>query len=559
MTGIYSAGHAMNVSEDPEARDGVREFIDVLRRRKLALLLPIILTPLIALGHSSIQDPVFASPADVLVTNGSVASALGDLPGLSTPDDPARNAKTQVALARLPRVAQGVIDTAPLSETTDEFLARSSVSVPPDADIVRFTVQDADGEQAARLATLYARQFTAYRNSLDLEAIRVTRAKIQRSLAKLAASGGRGSQLERALRDSIRQLDAAEAVQGSASIVVQPAVTSAQIAPQPKRDFILALALGLFLGVGLAFLVERLDTRVRTTEEVEAIMKLPVLGEIPTPPELPQSKRTSVVMLEFPYGSYAEEIRKLRANVEFANLDLGARTIMVTSALAGEGKTTTAADLAVALARSGSRVAFCDLDSRSPAVGTAFGLVNQRGLVEVAFGLETLQSVLVSFDPGMSTGARSGSRAAAASLIPSGGADDHIISRDDAPKAPAGRLHVLPFGRMRPPSPADFVGSSTVRHIVAELANGYDMVIVDAPPVVPVSDALTITEYVDAAIIVSRVTSSTRPTLRSLRKLLANFRTSVLGLVVTGVPEGDGYGPYFVKGPMEEPIAPTVG
>jgi Mrp family chromosome partitioning ATPase len=547
----------VDVREELDQRDGVREFLDVIRRRKLALLLPIVLTPIIALGNTFLQDPVYAASADVLVTNGSVGSALSDLPGLSSPDQPERNARTQVGLARLPRVAQRVIDAAPLFEDSTTFLRRSSVSVPPDADILRFTVEDAEGEQAARLATIYAREFTQYRNSLDVEAIRNTRAKIQRALAKLVASGGNGTQLESELQQAIRQLNAAEAVQGSAAIVVQPAVGAEQIAPRPKRDFVLAIALGTLLGIGLAFLVERLDTRLRTTEEIESILGLPVVGEVPTPPELPRKSRTSVAMLEFPYGPYAEGIRKLRANVEFVNLDLGARTVMVTSALAGEGKTTTAADLAVALARSGRKVAFCDLDSRSPTVGAAFGLVGQRGLAEVAFGLASLDRVLVSFEPASET-TPSVPRDFTSRLPDAESADDLVVQSHHDSKS-RGELHVLPFGRVRPPSPADFVGSSSVRHVVAELARTHDIVIVDTPPTIPVSDALTISEYVDAAIVVTRLASSQRPTLRSLRKLLATFRTPMLGLVVTGVAEEEGYGPYFVRGPAPaEPIAHPV-
>jgi Mrp family chromosome partitioning ATPase/capsular polysaccharide biosynthesis protein len=559
---LVSVGHPtsyMDIPTDLAERDSVREFLDVLRRRKLALLLPIILTPIIAFGHSLLQDPLYAASADVLVTNGSVASGLSDLPGLSSPDQPERNAQTQVGLARLPRVAQLVIDKAPLSEDSGTFLGRSSVSADTNADIMRFSVEDPHADAAARLATLYAGQFTAYRNSLDLQALRATRAKIQQSLAKLVASGDHDSQLYNELKQAIRQLDAAEAVQGSATILVQPAVTSWQIAPHPKRDLVLALALGVLLGIGLAFLVERLDTRVRTPEEVESLLALPVLGEVPTPPALPPASQTTVAMLEFPYGPYAEGIRKLRANVEFVNRDFGARTIMVTSALAGEGKTTTAADLAVALARSGRRVTFCDLDSRSPAVGAAFGLVHRQGLVDVAYGAESLERATVAFQlPANSpVPARSGRAAFPVGRIEPSDAGDSPVGPHLDPKGQRGELRVLPFGRLRPPSPADFVGSSTVRKIISDLAESSDIVIIDTPPIIPVSDALIIGEYVDAAIIVSRITASTRPTLRSLRKLLGTFRTRVLGLAVTGVPEEVGYGPYYVGGPAS--TKPPVG
>ena len=103
-------------------------------------------------------------------------------------------------------------------------------------------------------------------------------------------------------------------------------------------------------------------------------------------------------MVEFPYGHYAEGVRKLRSNVEFANLDIGARVLMVTSSVVGEGKTTVPSDLAVALARSGRTVALCDLDPRAPSIHRAFALGDRRGLVEVAFGLHSLEEALVPIE-----------------------------------------------------------------------------------------------------------------------------------------------------------------
>jgi Mrp family chromosome partitioning ATPase/capsular polysaccharide biosynthesis protein len=536
----------VSLSADTQERDSIHEFVGVLRRRWVALLIPIIVTPLIALGHSILQDPRFSASADVLVTSGSVASALSDLPGLSSPDQPERNARTQVGLARLPRVAQRVIDEAPLFEEPATFLRRSSVSVLPDADILRFSVEDENSDAAQRLATIYAQEFSQYRNALDVEAIRRTRATIARTMAKLAASGGRDSAVYAELRSAMRQLTAAEAVQGSAAILVQPAVAADQVAPRTMRDLVLAFALGAILGIGLAFLVERLDTRVRTAEEVESMIGLPVLGEIPRPPALPDTTRTKVSMLEFPYGSYAEGIRKLRANLEFANLDVGARIIMVTSALGGEGKTTTAADLAVALARSGRKVVLCDLDSRAPAVDRAFDLGERRGLVEVAFGLEPLERALVSIPianvrTSVTAVGAAGLDAGTAVLL--GDPRDRVAPKPDGAR---GELSVLPFGRRRPPSPADFVGSSTVRQLIAQLAASHDFVVLDTPPFVPVSDALTISEYADSALIVSGLATSTRPTLRTVRKFASAFPTRLLGVVVTGVADAPGYGPYYV-------------
>jgi Mrp family chromosome partitioning ATPase/capsular polysaccharide biosynthesis protein len=552
------AGYRRPIIE--EGSEGIREFLGVLLRRKAALLLPVLLTPVIALGLAMLQDPVYESSADVLVTSGSVARALTELPGLSSPDQPERNARTQVGLARLPRVAQGVIERAPLFESADDFLARSRVSVEPDTDLLRFTVEDRDAEQASRLATLYAQEFTEYRNSLDLQAIRSTKLTISRTLARLAAAGERGSALFAELRRARRQLEAAEALRGSTAILVQPAISATRIKPRPTRDAILGLGLGILLGVGLAFLIDRLDTRVRSSEVAEAIVGVPVLAELPAPPPLPQGAKTRVSMLDFPYGAYAEAVRKLRANLEFANLDAGARVLMVTSAVAGEGKSTVASDLAVALARSGRAVALCDLDPRAPSLHAMFGLGDRRGLVEAAFGSESLDRALVPVRWGMERPAHEQPPHPPATPAAQSDLDDLIVHPRSGVSTPRGRLSVLPLGRRRPPSPAEFVGSGAVRQLVAELAQRCDIVVLDTPPLLPVSDSLTISEYVDAALLVCGLETSRRPTLRDLRRILATFPARVLGLVVTGIEPGPTYGPYLERaGGDIHPLAGSVG
>jgi Mrp family chromosome partitioning ATPase len=374
-------------------------------------------------------------------------------------------------------------------------------------------------------------------------------------MAKLAATGQQDSALYRELQQAVRQLDAAEAVQGSAAILVQPAVSVAQVQPRTTRNVVLGVLLGVVLGVGIAFLVDRLDTRVRSPEQAEAVVGLPVLGELPRPPTLPARGRT-ISMVEFPYGPYAEGVRKLRSNVEFANVEAGARTIMVTSALGGEGKTTSASDLAVALARSGKKVALCDLDSRAPTIDRAFALGGARGLVEVVFGIETLERALVTIELAMPTrsqatpiGIRDRPRRAQADPIEG---EDEAGSVSTTTGSPRGHLHVLPFGRRKPPNPGDFVSSSAVRQLIADVADTHDIVIVDTPPMVPVSDALAISEYVDAALIVCSLGTTRKPLLRTVRKLVGAFPARVLGLVVTGVPETAGYGDYYVPAPSAE-------
>ena len=530
-----------------EVKDSLQEFLSVLSRRKLVVLLAVLLTPIGALVYSTLQTPIYEASAAVLVTSGGAAGALSEVPGLAS-GQPERVAGTNIGLARLPRVAERVTKSTSSEETPAVFLDRSSVTADLDADLLRFNVHDANARRAPRIATAYAQEFTRYRNELDVQSLRSTRATITRSLAKLAAAGGGGSALDRELEAALRRLDTAEALQGSAAILVQPAVGAERISPRTKRNLLVGLALGIVLAIGIALLVDRLDVRVRSAEDVEGIIAAPLIGELSTPPRLPQGG-SNVSMVVHPYGAYAESVRRLRANVEFANVDVHARTIMVTSALRGEGKTTTAADLAVALARSGRSVVLCDLDAREPSIDQMFNFGGRRGLVEVAFGVEDLDRALVTI-PWSTTVASPSS-----DDLPAREADQAATSMLPSFEA-LGELRVLPFGRRRPPSPADFAGSAAVHQIIAELAESHDFVVLDTPPLVPVSDGLTIAEYADAAVIVAALASARRPTLRALRKLVSGFPARVLGVVVTGVPAQEGYGPYFLEEPPVGALEP---
>jgi polysaccharide biosynthesis transport protein len=533
----------------PEGSDGLREYLDVVARHKLAVVLCVVLTTAAALAYSINQSPLYEASASVLVSAGGAGSVLSDLPGIAPSTDPARFAATQVGLARLPIVARRTVEATGLQEGAGAFLARSSVAPQSDADILQFTVSHGESEVAASLATAYARQFTRYRNELDVQAIRSTRASVVRTLSELARRGQQRSALYAQLSEDLRRLDAAEALQGSAAVLVQPAIGAAQVRPQTKRNVALGLILGLIYGLGLAFLIERLDTRMRTADQVETSLGLLALGELPEPPG---SKDGRSSMLSFPHGPYAEGVRKLRANVEFVTHDSLPRTLMVTSAVQGEGKTTVAVDLAVALARSGRNVALVDLDARVPRLGAAIGLDQRlrRGLADVVIDGDQLSRVLVGVSLSTTherpTSDISGDRVAAERWNPVGSRSDRRVAAGGAPASfgmdEDGQLDVLTFGSRRPADPGDFVGSNAVRRVVQQLAAEHDVVIIDTPPLLPVSDSRSISEFVDAALIVCGLRTSRRRNMRALRKLLGVLPTTVLGVVVTGAPPIPGYG-----------------
>lgn len=498
--------------------------------------------PVAAVWLSSRQVPLYQASADVLLTRPNVVSALTGISDPSLYYQPDRVAQTHAQIARVPEVAERVLKAADVTDRTPgAFLGASSVAPDLNSDLLTFSVVDRDPALAAKLATEYARQFTIYRNELDTGALVRARKEVEARIADLEASGERNSPLYASLVDKEQQLLTIEALQASAAYVVRDAAGAFQTQPRPFRNGVLGLMLGLVLGIGLAFLREALDTRVRSTDELERL-GLPLLARLPEPPRRLRSK-DRLAMIAEPSGVQAEAFRMLKTNLEFVNLERGARMIMVTSAVEAEGKSTTVANLAVALARSGVRVVLADLDLRRPFLARFFGLEGRPGLTQVALGHVELEEAL-------------------AQVAVTAGNGRPTTSNDGAngQGQVEGLLKVLPSGPI-PPDVGEFVGTETLASILAQLRERADMVLLDAPPLLHVGDAMALSAQVDGLIVTARLNVLRRPMLKELQRILDACPAAKLGFVLTGAEaeDGYGYGGYYSRahrraGAEKEPI-----
>ena len=504
-------------------------YLGVLRRRAWIIALCAIVIPIAAYELAARKTPVYQSSAQVFVNEQDVGAALF---GISTTGfgSEALAVDTQASLAAVPDVAARALALSGLhNRSAGQVLGETSIVPNDQTNFLTFTVTDLSPTVAPRLATAYAVAFTHFSNELATRPVVRARKDIEAAIAALKASGQKNSATYATLVTKDQQLQTVQTLQTSGATVVRRAEGAFQLPLHARRDGAIGFVLGLLLGLGLAFGMEALDTRVRSTGEVsERLGGMPLLARLP-PPSRKMQKRDELAMVVQPKHNVAEAFRLLRANLDFVRLSTGeVRTILVTSALEKEGKSTTAANLAVVEARSGRRVALVDLDLRKPYLARFFRLTAAAGVTDVALGKVELRHALQRIDLQLGAASDNGHR--------NGNGDGENGHRPRL--AEGGVLDLLVTG-MLPPDPGEFAASHRLGEILARLREAYDLVIIDSPPVLWVGDALTLSSHVDGLIIVTRLKGTRRPMIRELRRLLEAVPTRKLGFVVTGPISGD--------------------
>jgi capsular exopolysaccharide synthesis family protein len=532
----------MSQASQDDGASALRGFMSVLWRRRWGVLATLLLVPLVAVAFSLLQEERYEATADVLLQRGSVAATVTGASDANVGVPVERIIGTRAELARLPDVATRALDAAGVAGATpQQLLANSSVEALGETDILTFGVRDANPVQAARLATAYATEFTAYLRELDQAALNDARVQVQRRLRAVEALRPfRTSQLRQrfvALTRRARELETLQAIQTPSAVVVRPAQSAEKVQPRPVRSAVLGLGFGLLLGIGVALLWEALDSRVRSSDQIEARLGMPLLARLGAPRRRARDGLAPVT-LRHPGSVEAEAFRLLRANLAFAIASSSARTIMVTSAVEGEGKSTTAANLAVALARTGKRVILADLDLRRPTIDRFFDLEDGPGLMDVVHGDIHLDE--------------------AVARIPVTAAAVPDAADANGSSGWAATLEVLPLGE--PPSnPGELIDGDALGEILNRLNEWAEIVLIDSPPLLGTGDTVALSTKVDALLIVTRANFLSNPTLVELRRVLASCPAAKLGFVLTDADRDEGssgrYGPsaYFKSAPRRTP------
>jgi Mrp family chromosome partitioning ATPase len=511
----HSGGHGQRTLVD---------YLEIVRRRKWAVIVPFLLVPIVAYVYASQQPASYAAASEVLLSRQDLGSALSGITNADVFTDADRFATTQAALARVPEVARRAVERSRVpGANARDLLLSSTVRPRGNADLLEFTVRDPEPRTAAVLSAAYAAAYADYRLELDTAALATARRDLLRTLSALERTGQTDTSLHRELSQKVQELRTMELLQTRAE-VVKTAAAGSQVAPTPRRNAMLAAALGLLLGLAAVFVWEALDRRVRDEDEVQRTLGLPLLARLPAP------RSARLAMLEDPSDVNAEAVRRLRTSIEFANLDVQAKILMITSSVGNEGKTTTLSNLAVALARAGQRVALVDLDLRKPMVGPMFGVELRPGLADVAIGRIELERALVPIALRSQEPARLARRSRSAG-VPDATARVHST----------GELYLLPAGFL-PANPGELVGTQAVAGILSSLREEMDFVLVDSPPLLTVSDAASLSTRVDAIVVVVRLGVVNRPMLRDLARELDASPATKLGFVLAGVGSTELYG-----------------
>ncbi|MDP9889831.1 polysaccharide biosynthesis tyrosine autokinase [Pseudarthrobacter enclensis] len=464
-------------AEAPPGLD-LADYLNVLRTYWKAIVAFTLLATMAAAGWTVLQPKVYSSDSSgIVVTPGS------DNVSLALAGDSLAKAKVKdyesVAKSRL--VAERVIQALDLRTSADVLLGSISIKVPLDTAQITVTAQSTDPGTAQRVADAWVNGLAA-----QVEAIETAPSPGDASTTSAVPDVGSSPNTVTA----VRVLPLGKAV-----------LPTSPTSPNVKLNLALGALVGLAVGVGYALIRRHLDRRIRRAADIERLFGVPVIGTLPVDHRLDEKSTIvdagAAAELHDAGGAMAEALRELRTNLSFLDVDQPPRVIVVTSSLQAEGKSTVTANLAVTMAAAGENVVVVDGDLRRPTLVDVFNLVPGVGVTDVLTGTTDLADVL-------------------------------------QPWGALPNLSVLGSGRI-PPNPSELLGSRAMKNMLAALAKDA-VVLIDAPPLLPVTDAAVLSRAADGAILVIRSGKTTQDQLDQSLGNLEKVKGRVLGAVLNYVP-----------------------
>ena len=511
----------MNETLDtPSFSDDLIRYIGLLWHWAWLVILAIVIAGGAAFFVSRQITPVYQATATMLVNQAPSANS-SEYAALLTSQ---RLAETYAQMLTTQPIMDGVAKSLNLNALPDSLKKIVFIEPIRETQLIKVNVQHTDPNLAASIANEVVITFSEYNENFQASRYADTEAslssqledlnqRIQEINLEIQAMGddpdlelernkqqttlAQNQQLFASLLQTYEEVRLAKAESTSNVVLVEPA--SAPIDPiRPKiiQNTLLAAAVGGILAVGLIFLLDALDNTIKSPDDVTRHLGLPVLGIIARDPTT--GENDPLVTIAQPRAPVSEAYRALRTNIQFASVDKPIQSLLITSIAPSEGKTTVAANLSTTLAQGGRNVILIDADLRKPKLHQRLNLSNQKGLTSLFMQPEVLLNGTVQ-------------------------------------KTDTNNLYVMTAGNL-PPNPSELLASDRMDLIISKMGKNADMVIIDTPPIMAVTDAVVLSQRVDGVLVVIRVgntkTAAAQQTVNQLHRLNAN----VLGVVLNQVP-----------------------
>jgi Mrp family chromosome partitioning ATPase/capsular polysaccharide biosynthesis protein len=529
----------MQRTNNPEGVDP-REFLRPIWTHKWLILIIVIASTALAYAYSEREPDEFTSSTRLFVA----PSQLDDS-GIQAPPQDDRSTRNQATLVETPAVARAVARRLGFAGDPGGLLGAIEVTPEQGSDFVLITATRGNPADAANVANAFARAFIRVRGRAQRMRIRKARVAAEQELAELppweAPPGARA-----ALQSTIRRYQLMEALpSGSTEQVDRALPSSVRSAPDPRRDAAFAFGLSLVFAILAAYGLERLDRRLKHLGQVSPAYQARLLAA------LPHASRRDLKRGLTLAKPFREVVRGLRTSLQLARLDDPIRTLLVTSAVESEGKTTLVHNLALAYQESGLRVAVIECDLRRPGLAKLMKVDSQPGLTQVLLDEASLEDAvqMVSVD--------SSAREAVAVAV---GAEGQTNGGAEA----SGTISVLTGGG-RLANPPTVLGADRMQWIIDSSLEHNDIVIIDSSPLLPVADTLPLLAFVDGTVLVARLGVAKRTSARHVRELIDRVPgANLLGVVANDVPKAElrsgsyGYG-YYGEGKFSQSFGEGLG
>lgn len=436
----------------------LRRISYILRKRlKLIVFITLIVTIMSAVISVFALTPVYEAKISVVIGK---AAGISDNSSYNLSDVTMyqKLVKTYAKVAKSENVAESALDLMDIDLTTEELLEMLSVSPQEDTQIMDINVQSINPEEAKKIVSS------------------ITIAFIERAEELIP--------------------------NGNIEILDQPKIPKKPVKPNKKLNVLIAFFLGLMISVGLVFVLEYMDNSIKTKEEVEKYLDLPVVGIIPEHVSEQGEKEFLEVTIE-PKSVSAEAFRTLRTNIQYSSIDKEVKTIMLTSSGTSEGKTSTSGNFAFILANSNKKVLVIDCDMRKPSIHRKLRISNSKGLSDFLTGKVTFEEAV------------------------------QLVETN---------LYVMTSGLV-PPNPSEMLSSNKMREFLVSVKNEFDYIIIDTPPIIAVTDAQVLAGIVDGVILVVALNEADKDAVVRAKELLVMANANILGVVLNKTKSliGKGY------------------